>query len=147
MSNINLGPKIIPPIASTRRAQSAGLFREALRRFVWKRQGGRTPPPLHRRRWRTHRLRARVNDLPSVIKSHSLMYADDLKFFRCVRSAADSAALQENVDRVTEWVETWKLSFNASKCKSMSVTLKRNPVQYAYTVRGTVLETRCVIWV
>ena len=35
------------PIASTRREQSAGLFREALRRFVWKRQGGggRTNPP------------------------------------------------------------------------------------------------------
>ena len=44
-SNIDLGPKITPPIASTRWAQSAGLFREALRRFVWKRQGGRTPPP------------------------------------------------------------------------------------------------------
>ena len=52
-SNNDLGPKIIPPIASTRRKQSAGLFREALRRFIWKRQGGgRTnPPPLHRRRW------------------------------------------------------------------------------------------------
>ena len=47
-SNIDLGPKVIPPITSTRREQSAGLFREALRRFVWKRQGGRTP--LHRRR-------------------------------------------------------------------------------------------------
>ena len=36
----------MPPIASTRREQSAGLFREALRRFVWKRQGGgRTNPP------------------------------------------------------------------------------------------------------
>ena len=81
-----------------------------------------------------------INDLPSVIKSHSLMYADDLKLFRCVRSAADSAALQEDLDRVAEWAETWKLSLNASKCKSMSVALKRNPVQYAYTVRGTVLE-------
>ena len=51
-SNIDLVPKIIPPIASTRRAQSAGLFREALRRFVWKRQGGVAPtPPLHWRRW------------------------------------------------------------------------------------------------
>ena len=68
------------------------------------------------------------------------MYADDLKLFRCVRSAADSAALQEDLDRVAEWAETWKLSLNASKCKSMSVTLKRNPVQYAYTVPGTVLE-------
>ena len=45
-SNIDLGPEIIPPIASTRREQSAGLFRDALRRFVWKRQGGgHTNPP------------------------------------------------------------------------------------------------------
>ena len=52
-SNIDLGPKIIPPIASTWRAQSVGYFREALRRFVWKRQGGsqQPPPPVHRRRW------------------------------------------------------------------------------------------------
>ena len=33
-------------MAITRREQSAGLFREALRRFVWKRQGG--SHPLHR---------------------------------------------------------------------------------------------------
>lgn len=81
-----------------------------------------------------------VNDLPSVIKSESLMYADDLKLFRSVRSPADSVLLQHDVDRIAEWAETWKLSLNASKCKNMSVTLKRNPVQYAYTVRGTALE-------
>ena len=44
-SNIYLGPKIISPIASTRREQAAGPFREALRRFVWKRQGGSHQPP------------------------------------------------------------------------------------------------------
>ena len=44
-SNIDIRPKTMPPIASTRRAQSAGLFREALRRFVWKRQGGSHQPP------------------------------------------------------------------------------------------------------
>ena len=39
----------------TRREQSSGLFREALRRFVWKLQGGgshQPPPPLSGRRWR-----------------------------------------------------------------------------------------------
>ena len=63
-SNIDLGPKIIPPIASTRREQSAGLFREALRRFVWKRQGGggRTNPPSTPAKVANHRLRARVKD-------------------------------------------------------------------------------------
>ena len=60
-SNIDLRPKIIPPIASTRRAQFAGLFREALRRFVWKRQGGsHQPPPPTPAKVAKHRLRARV---------------------------------------------------------------------------------------
>ena len=59
-SNIDLGPKIIPPTASTRRPQSAGLFREALRRFVWKRQGGSHPPPPTPAKVGKHRLRARV---------------------------------------------------------------------------------------
>ena len=49
-SNIDLGPKIIPPLARTRRAQSAGLFREALWRFFWKSQGG-GGSHQHRRRW------------------------------------------------------------------------------------------------
>ena len=60
-SNIDLGPKIIPPIASTRREQSAGLFREALRRLVWKRQGGSHPPPPTPAKVAKHGLRARVN--------------------------------------------------------------------------------------
>ena len=46
-SNVDLGSKNIPPIASTRREQSVGFFREAPRRLVSKRQGGRIdPPPL-----------------------------------------------------------------------------------------------------
>ena len=45
--------------------QSAGLFREALRRFIWKRQGGGvapTPPPTPAKVAK-HRLRARVKEL------------------------------------------------------------------------------------
>ena len=46
MSNVDLGSQNIPPIAITRREQSIGLLREALRRLVLKRQGGRIDPPL-----------------------------------------------------------------------------------------------------
>ena len=60
-SNIDLGHQKIPPFASTRWEQSAGLLREALWCFVWKRQGGRTnftPAPA---KVEKHSLRARVN--------------------------------------------------------------------------------------
>ena len=51
-----------------------------------------------------------VNDLPSVIQSHSLMFADDLKLFRRVRSPADTSLLQDDADRISDWAETWKMS-------------------------------------
>ena len=63
-SNIDLGPKIIPPIASTPRVQYAGHFCEALRRFVWKRQGGRGRTPPTPAKVAKHCLRARVNPAP-----------------------------------------------------------------------------------
>ena len=57
-----------------------------------------------------------------------------------MRSHVDSACLQEDLERIAEWSELWKLSLNASKYKAMTVTLKRNPVSSVYTVRGTHLE-------
>ena len=76
--NIDLEPKIIPTIASTRREQSAGLFREALRRFVWKRQGGggsHQPTPA---KVAKHGLRARVNKLWTMC----LFVSNDIRFSR-----------------------------------------------------------------
>ena len=68
------------------------------------------------------------------------MYADDLKLYRHVRTPSDSICLQNDVDRVAEWAETWKLALNPAKCKTMTITLKRNPVLFEYSVRGIVLE-------
>ena len=44
------------------------------------------------------------------------------------------------MDRIIHWSDAWKLSLNASKYKTMTVTLKPNPVPYVYNVRGTELE-------
>ena len=70
-SNIDLGSKITSPIASTRREQSAVFFREALRRFVWKRQVvAPTPPsPLTPGKVAKHGLRARVKDGSNDLKA------------------------------------------------------------------------------
>ena len=87
-----------------------------------------------------------VSDLPSVIKSHSLMYADDLKLFRCVRSPADSVALQEDVNWVAEWAEIWKLSLNASKCKSISHTQTKLSSMCLCCARNSVRKVRLDAW-
>ena len=81
-----------------------------------------------------------VNDLPSVIKTRCLMFADDVKIFRSVRNQTDAVELQRDVDALSKWAADWRLHLNASKCKSFKITLKRNPLVFSYKINDSVLE-------
>ena len=65
---------------------------------------------------------AYVNDLPSVFNSPCLIYADDLKLWRVIRSAADTQILQRDLDVLARWAEIWTLPINVSKCAHMRVS-------------------------
>ena len=81
-----------------------------------------------------------VNDLTSEIKTNCLMYADDLKIFSVIKSQADVKKLQQDLDAVTLWAADWKLTLNASKCKSFKITLRNKYIQSTYNINGTALE-------
>ena len=81
-----------------------------------------------------------INDLPSVINSGCLLYADDVKLYRKIESPADGLRLQEDLDRLTAWSVSWGLTLNPSKCKSFTMTLRRAPVQTNYFIDNTELE-------
>ena len=51
-----------------------------------------------------------------------------------------SLALQADVDKLCLWSGTWKLALNPSKCKSITFTLRRKPVDTTYHIGGTALE-------
>ncbi|MGL5085530.1 MAG: RNA-directed DNA polymerase [Clostridium sp.] len=57
-----------------------------------------------------------VNDLPDVIRSSALFYADDLK----VWNSLDPRKLQEDVASICEWSSVWSLPINPSKCLHMA---------------------------
>ncbi len=54
-----------------------------------------------------------VNDLPTVV-SHSmlLMFADDTKCAKQIKTPSDSLQLQEDLDSLCDWSKEWKLSRN-----------------------------------
>ena len=81
-----------------------------------------------------------INDLPSVVHSGCLLYADDVKLYRKITSPADGLRLQEDLDRLTAWSVTWGLSLNPSKCKLFSMTLRRAPDRIKYFICNTELE-------
>ena len=81
-----------------------------------------------------------INDLPSHVQSGCLMFADDVKMYREVRSGADTDLLHADLARLVNWSSTWRLKLNASKCKAFTITLKRAPVISPYAIDGEALE-------
>ena len=81
-----------------------------------------------------------INDLPSEIDSQCLLYADDAKLFRQIASPADGVALQRDLDRLQCWSAKWGLALNPIKCKALTVTLRRAPVQTTYCINKIPLE-------
>ena len=99
----------MPPIASTRREQSAGLFREALRRFVWKRQGGGShPPPPTPAKVAKHGLRARVNQVLVTLLRIQAFYVCIFLFYRSKQNATFFDVVKtpniRNVKKVGKWL-------------------------------------------
>ena len=83
-----------------------------------------------------------INDMPDVIHGTSkiALYADDSKIYNSINSDQDCINLQEQLENLVKWSETWKLNFNAAKCKIMSITRKILPYRYNYNIRGIPLE-------
>ena len=82
-----------------------------------------------------------VNELPSLVSSSLLMFADDIKLYRIIRSPEDCLQLQRDIDILEQWSKQWLLSFNVIKCKVLHIG---NPVancNYQYTLCGVLLET------
>jgi hypothetical protein len=60
-----------------------------------------------------------INDLPNMISSMVMMFADDTKVFTQVQSEDDCAKLQDDLDKLGEWSNQWQLQFNVKKCGVM----------------------------
>ena len=81
-----------------------------------------------------------INDLPDVLESPSLLYADDLKIFRAIESIRDCDFLQHDLDRLHSWCTSNRLALNVTKCGVMTYSVKRDIRQYAYALGGESLK-------
>ena len=70
-----------------------------------------------------------VNDLPEVVSSSSrvLMFADDTKIFREIKTLDDASSLQKDLEKLATWSYSSGLLFNEAKCKAQCITRKKNP--------------------
>ena len=87
-----------------------------------------------------------INDLPERIRSLCSIYADDTKIFKILDDLYDKS-LQEDIDSLTKWCDSWKMSLNSKKCKVMHIG-KKNP-KHKYLLKdgvtGKFVETESTI--
>lgn len=60
-----------------------------------------------------------INDLPEVVDCMVSIFADDTKAYTSVEIKEKSEMLQESLNKLVEWSNTWLLQFNKEKCKVM----------------------------
>ena len=75
-----------------------------------------------------------INDLPEEVVSELLLYADDAKIFRVIRSDEDREVLQRDLHAMSLWSAIWLLSFHPDKLKKLTISRKMFQVERRYRV-------------
>jgi len=82
-----------------------------------------------------------INDMPSVASScTTALFADDSKCLKEIKTHDDCEALQHDLDNLYLWSQMWNMSFNANKCKVLTVSRSHNQTVFTYNINGAPLE-------
>ncbi len=82
-----------------------------------------------------------VNDIPSLCSFSSVsLFADDPKLIASLNSASENLALQNDLDNLLSWCQSWRLSLNTSKCAYMNVSLSSS-TNNNYTIGNDTIKT------
>ena len=82
-----------------------------------------------------------INDKPTVTKSGvTALFADHANCFIEIKSLDDHVSQQNDVNNMYAWSKVWQMSFNANKCKVMTVSRSHNREVYKYAMHNTVLD-------
>ena len=81
-----------------------------------------------------------INDIPNNISSTIRLYADDCILYRPISTLDDCKILQNDLDVLSRWSETWMLDFNVSKCKIMKMSRKFHNITYKYSINEQMLQ-------
>ena len=84
-----------------------------------------------------------VNDIAAKVSPQTTvkLFAVDCLLYRTIESAADSFQLQQGLDSMVDWSNTWLMRFNASKCHLLKIkTTKQKCLPTVYNIKGVQLQ-------
>jgi hypothetical protein len=78
-----------------------------------------------------------INDLPDGIKSDVYLFADDTKI---ITNGEDKEILQDDLENLENWSNTWLLKFHPEKCKHMNIARVEKTDEFKYKLSGKNIE-------
>ena len=83
-----------------------------------------------------------VNDLPEGLSSYMSMFADDAKIMKHIKSFESCRELQEDLDRLHVWSQTWKMEFNAKKCHVLEMGVSDKRPNWTYKIGNEAINKK-----
>ena len=79
-----------------------------------------------------------VNDIGAKVSPQTTikLFADDCLLYRTIDSVADANQLQQDLESMVDWSNTWLMRFNAAKCHLLKITRQQN----SYTIKEVQLQ-------
>ena len=81
-----------------------------------------------------------INDIDNGIQSSLRLFADDTILYREIWSKDDHNIIQNDIQTLFKWSQTWILDFNVSQCKVLTIFNKTDPDKCNYTLNNDPLE-------
>ena len=81
-----------------------------------------------------------INDINEQINSKIKLFADDSVLYRKITCPHDHDLLQSDLNILASWSKNWLMEFNIKKCVVLTITLKRKPSSYDYSLFGECLS-------
>jgi hypothetical protein len=74
--------------------------------------------------------------MPEICSQNTdcFLFADDAKLSKYINNEDDCSLLQDNLNKLQEWSNTWLLKLNIKKCNVMSVGRE---IKYTYQYKLT----------
>jgi len=77
-----------------------------------------------------------INDISQDLHSTVRLFADDTMIYLTVSNERDAGLLQQDLNTLSQWADTWMMEFHPQKCEFISITRKRKPMKYTYSLYG-----------
>ena len=81
-----------------------------------------------------------VNDIPASTQCKIRLYADVILLYSEISSTNDCIRLQNDINYLSNWSETWLLQFNPAKCMHLRISNKRLYIKSTYYLDGSIIK-------